>query len=606
MSPHGGPGKSNDPQTWGTRAEAEARARATNGAVGIMLGEHEGIALGGLDLDSCFDPETGNLEAWAQEAIDHFGSYAEVSPSGEGVKVFFAYEPGAEREVMDKARRAFTKGDHRELAIDLAKRYYAVTGDRLDTVPCELALASVDQMRWVIEDAGPRYVGKTESASKTERPRDESRSGRAYQLAMELQKRGEPFEAFEAVLEAEPNLADWAQDERQVLRTWRNTAQYRPLSADNLASEFEDLPPLKAKAARSKLSFLSPTDCENAPARGYLVKGLIAPGDVSCIFGAPGAGKSVIAPHIAYAVAQGRQAFGMRTKQGGVLYVAAEDPTGMRGRVKALCRQHGDAPEFALVEGLSNLGDLNSGDFSALMDAVKQREPKLIFIDTLAMAFPGLDENSAEAMSLVVKVATKLASSGAAVILIHHDTKSEGGTPRGHSILNGALFAAVHVKKDEVGVVRGRLTKNRNGPCDRDLAFKIEAVELGVDEDGDPITAPIAEECQPGPQPVEARLSKPSRIVLETLRGLLADADFCPDNARTGEDGATLLIPDGTLRDACIQNRALSGSEKVESRKRVFRRAIQELAGQDLIVFEGDNVRLATPFDDIGLKGETS
>ena len=47
--------------------------------------------------------------------------------------------------------------------------------------------------------------------------------------------------------------------------------------------------------------------------------------------GAPGAAKSLLGPHLGYAVAQGREAFGMRTRQGGVLYVAAEDARGMRG-----------------------------------------------------------------------------------------------------------------------------------------------------------------------------------------------------------------------------------------------------------------------------------
>ena len=170
----------------------------------------------------------------------------------------------------------------------------------------------------------------------------------------------------------------------------------------------------------------------------------------------------------------------MRTKQASVFYVAAEDEYGMRGRIKALQMAHGAAENFKLVGGVSNLLVAGSPDLLELRQAVKAHKPKLIVIDTLAMAFPGLEENSADAMGRVVAVARKLTEHGAAVILVHHDTKSEGGTPRGHSLLNGALDAALHVKRDEQGIIRGKLTKNRNGSCDRDIAFRIgiETVHL--------------------------------------------------------------------------------------------------------------------------------
>jgi hypothetical protein len=58
-----------------------------------MLGEMEGTWTFGVDLDSCRTPPTGEIEVWAQQVIDRFGSYAEVSPSGTGVKIFSQAEP---------------------------------------------------------------------------------------------------------------------------------------------------------------------------------------------------------------------------------------------------------------------------------------------------------------------------------------------------------------------------------------------------------------------------------------------------------------------------------------------------------------------------------
>jgi KaiC/GvpD/RAD55 family RecA-like ATPase len=294
----------------------------------------------------------------------------------------------------------------------------------------------------------------------------------------------------------------------------------------------------------------------------------VARGDVGCIFGAPGAGKSLLAPFLGYMVASGNEAFGMRTKAGPVFYVAAEDPHGMRGRVKALKLAHGDAPGFTLVEGVSDLLRAESADLVALEAAVKERSPALIIVDTLATAFPGLEENSAEAMGRVVAVARRLAEGGAAVVLIHHDTKAEGATPRGHSLLNGALDVALHVKRDsESGIIRGTLTKNRNGQCDRDIAFNIATEDGGTDEDGDKISLP---RCNPITAPRgqrEKRLSPSALAALAVLSKL----------GTPSED---------EWRQACIDGRTVSASEEVKSRQTAFRRAVADLVRSERVLFQ--------------------
>ena len=278
----------------------------------------------------------------------------------------------------------------------------------------------------------------------------------------------------------------------------------------------------QAAGGRSHLTFLSPGDCAATPSRGYVLKGILVPGDVGCIFGAPGAGKSLIAPHLGYRVAQGLQAFGMRTRPGSVFYVAAEDPHGMRGRIQALQMAHGNAEAFQLVQGVSDLLSTDSPDLTALMEAVDAQRPALIFLDTLAMSFPGLEENTAEGMGKVVAVARRLTAHGAAVVLIHHDTKAEGSTPRGHSLLNGALDMALQLfGADDQGVVRGRLTKNRNGACDRDIAFRIGTRDLGVDEDGDAVTAALVDELAVGTAPRREKLNAPESAALDALREMI-------------------------------------------------------------------------------------
>lgn len=339
--------------------------------------------------------------------------------------------------------------------------------------------------------------------------------------------------------------------------------------------------PVKAPVVPARLNFLTPDQCSAERSRGYVVKGVFAPGDVGMIFGQPGAGKSLIAPYLGYMVAQGETAFGMRTKAGKVFYVAAEDPHGLKGRVRALRRCHGPADNFTLVDGVSDLLAPDSPDLAALEAAVEEQRPSLIFVDTLAMAFPGLEENDAAAMGHVVRVARDLAKWGAAVVLIHHPPKA-GGTPRGHGLLNGALDVALSIERGEDGVIRGALTKNRNGTCDRDIAFTIAVEEDGVDEDGDRVTLPRAEPFDP--RDLLDDLIPVERKALRALEGLIETAQKI--------DPIASAIPEADWKVACIAPGALSAAEDPDSRDRAFRKGRKGLAAKGRTSVDNGMVRI--------------
>lgn len=341
-----------------------------------------------------------------------------------------------------------------------------------------------------------------------------------------------------------------------------------------------DCPPkgmAKLKGSTS-LTFLNPSDCVDLPARRYVIKGLLAEGDVGTIVGAPGAGKSLLAPYLAYAVARGVRAFGCRTRAGGVFYVAAEDRLGMRARVKALRDEYGNAEGFRLVEGVSDLLTDKSRDLKELTAAVKRDWPALIVIDTVAIAFPGLEENDAKSMGRVVAVARSLSRWGAAVLLIHHDTKDgSNGLPRGHSILNAALDVNLYLKRED-GVVTGKLTKNRNGATDQKIAFRVKKVKLGVDEDGDPITTAMCNETD-APK-AEKRLTGQKKVAFDTLVELLEGRES---------------IRKSTWGAACCRDSGFCPSDKPDSRRMAFDRAVSELKRLKLICEAGDQFSLAGP-----------
>jgi len=126
--------KTNDPSTWASFEEAvktylEKRDEWHLAGIGFVFSDGEFV---GIDLDNCRDPETGEIEKWAQRIIERVGSYAEVSPSGRGVKII-AKGPRLERG----RTREMGKGG-RKLEIYSRRRFFTITGWHLEGTPTEI------------------------------------------------------------------------------------------------------------------------------------------------------------------------------------------------------------------------------------------------------------------------------------------------------------------------------------------------------------------------------------------------------------------------------------------------------------------------------------
>jgi predicted P-loop ATPase len=172
--------EADNPETWGDRAEAEARRdrldKPEGGGVGIELGAIEGdpLALAGIDLDSCRNGESGALEPWAAEVIDRFASYAEVSPSGEGVKIFFRFTADdlpTLRKAMGKTQqhgRTWKRGKGKHppaIELHLGNRYFTVTEKHLPETPRDLRAVDTATLLWLIKEAGPAFVEERKPAT---------------------------------------------------------------------------------------------------------------------------------------------------------------------------------------------------------------------------------------------------------------------------------------------------------------------------------------------------------------------------------------------------------------------------------------------------------
>jgi putative DNA primase/helicase len=135
-----------EPATWGTFNEAlsalQNRPEMCAG-IGFVFSPEDPFC--GVDLDDCRDLETGAIAEWAAGLVRQLASYAEVSPSGTGVKVF--------------VQGTRPKGRNRPGYVEIYDqgRYFAVTGHRLPEGPAtvEARQAELEQLqRSLRQDSG--------------------------------------------------------------------------------------------------------------------------------------------------------------------------------------------------------------------------------------------------------------------------------------------------------------------------------------------------------------------------------------------------------------------------------------------------------------------
>ncbi len=107
--------------TWSTFDEAiAAHSTGKYSGIGFVLTPDDPIV--GIDLDHCCDPDTGTVYPWAMNVVQRFGSYAEISPSGEGVRIFLV-------GVLPPGRRKETK---QGIEMYDRERFLTLTGNNLE------------------------------------------------------------------------------------------------------------------------------------------------------------------------------------------------------------------------------------------------------------------------------------------------------------------------------------------------------------------------------------------------------------------------------------------------------------------------------------------
>ncbi len=84
------------------------------------------------------------------------------------------------------------------------------------------------------------------------------------------------------------------------------------------------------------LNFYLPDDIKNMPHYEWRVEGILPKTGTAMMFGDSRVGKSFLALDLAVKIAEGEDWFGYGVKKSGVIYIAAEGPSGIKNRIETI------------------------------------------------------------------------------------------------------------------------------------------------------------------------------------------------------------------------------------------------------------------------------
>lgn len=179
-------------------------------------------------------------------------------------------------------------------------------------------------------------------------------------------------------------------------------------------------------------------DCNDLaalPAPTPLMEGVLDVSTIAMLAGKFGTYKTFLALSWAASLATGR-AWGNQAVPVAVpvLYIAAEGVTGIRGRLAAWQSAHGQIPRGMLTVVARPVRLTEESDVAEIRELIASTGARLVVFDTLHRCAPGVEENSAKEMGVVIdRVASLRDDTGCTVLLLHH-TGHEGRRARGSSV----------------------------------------------------------------------------------------------------------------------------------------------------------------------------
>jgi hypothetical protein len=563
------------PETWANFGAALAAVnRNGNRGIGFVLTEADPYTV--IDLDKCRDPDTGTIEPWAWKIIRQLNSFTEISPSGRGLHIW------AKGKLPPGGRR---KG-HIEAYSD--KRYLTLTGAHLEKTP-----GTIEARQKELEALHHEVFGRPK-----EQARPQDTGGPALDLAdSELLGKAKQDPKFARLFagdwseypsqsEADQalcnKLAFWGQkDPQRMDRLFRQSGlmrgkwerpDYRERTINKaLESTTEVYTPRgngtgKAKmkprqeapdpgaprgAAHPKkpaspaIQFVSAAALEhvNFPEPQWVVEEIIPEGSV-ILAGRPKLGKSWLALDIAVTVAAGGTALGkanLQVNPGGVLYLALEDRL---RRIKRRLKQIlGDMPFPPLLILAEAWPRLDMGGLEALAEYLKEHQPRLVVIDTLAKVRPPRRKNVdpyEHDMAMGGALQALANQHQCCILVVHHTRKTISDDflddVSGTTGITGAADAVLVLKRGR-GKADATLSISGRDVEEQELALKFhpqdglwellgDATEYARSQQRLEISAHLKESGPQTPKEIAKELGKPYGNIKKMLQRMAQDGEL--------------------------------------------------------------------------------
>jgi hypothetical protein len=540
----------------------------------------------GIDFDNL--SENTNLK----ELIPDLPGYVENSPSKNGLHAIGYGEDFHSMGSNSTGIEAYSKG-----------RYFTVTGDKVADNPLTCLADFIEsRLRPIHSPPKKKKSSKEPRTNTNELSLDELRSALFYIPAADR-------DVWQRMGHALKTLGD---DGRDLFMSWSATSDKHDPSAD--AETWDSFQPnrtgykavfaeainrgwftpcprgesasegLPRKQEEQTLGtgriFTSARDLLEHEIRvDYLIKPFFEKDSLGQMFGPYGCGKTFTALGAACAVATGGHFACSEANKGLVLFLAGEGHQGLKRRIKAFAIESKlSADDLSLLnvsksavpfDNLSRDKIITEG---FMLEETFNQKIALIVIDTLARHLIGNENSTEDGNEFVQIVSTiKQAFPGSVVIIVHHSGNAEEtkGRGRGASSIPAAMDFIAKINKGQM-----TFTKMKDGPIPEPMGFELKPVQVGVEDDGEPITSCSVNWC--GVVHAEkSGLNKADQLGMDTL---LATCD-------------RLKQPCVSIHDWRDEFYRRHTADSVEAKRKAFSRSRENLTSKKLVIHDNDIYR---------------
>jgi hypothetical protein len=427
------------------------------------------VAYTGIDLDDCL--VAGEPNEIAQEFLS-LGSYAEISPSGNGIKFWFKGGKKFWNRKLDD-REIYTK-----------TRYFTVTGNvigsgKIRPIDGELEalvtkhFGNLDRPETPVNSSVDDWISpltdieKARNALKNIPP--EIAEERFTWIQVGLACKATSPQLMEDWIEWSATAPTKFESREDCEKTWHSLKPRGDVGVGTLVMYAQ------GKTQHPRVMDFLALEKDFPQLRPILIQDIMRVGEVANLISAPKVGKSFLVGELAIATATGAKWLGKTVTRGRVLVVDYElHQETLSSRYSKMLQARGLQLDPGYLDVLTFRGEKFSDlvELSKLVDELKPNHYSLIIVDALYRIIPqGISENDNAGMLRIYNEIDRFAKvSGASWMVVHHSTKGDQSAKStvdmgsGAGSINRAVDSVIAIKEHETPGCAVCEIKNRSFP----------------------------------------------------------------------------------------------------------------------------------------------